>query len=118
MPCCVNFRNRIKTLQERYKIRYFSESSSVESAGSISFDSPLKNAPRSADGNVKTLEKIFFPRSEIRTVDDEPYSNGALAKIAPGESEDKIKTEKYFYTRWKSHFFHALRKLDIFLKVR
>ena len=117
MPCCVNFRNRIKTLQERYKIRYFSESSSVESAGSISFDPPLKNAPRSADGNVKTLEKIFFSRSEIRTVDDEPYSNGALAKIAPGESEDKIKTEKYFYTRWKSHFFHALRKLDIFLKV-
>ena len=86
--CRVNFRNKIKTFQERYGLINLSESSSEENTRTLSSDSPFKHATWSAVGNVRALEKKCFICNEIKTVDNEASNDGELARIT---REDTIK---------------------------
>ena len=68
-----SFRNKIKTFQKRHGLINLSDSSSEEKARTLSSDSLLKH--------VRTLEKKGFICNEIRTVNNEAYNYGRLARI-------------------------------------
>ena len=74
-----------------------SESSSEENTRTLSSDSPFKHATRSAVGNVRTLEKKCFICNEIRTVDNEAYDDGGLARITRKDTADKIEEQKNIF---------------------
>ena len=67
-----------------------SESSYEENARTLSSDSPFKHATRSAVGKVRALEKKCFICNEIRTIDNEAYNNGELARMTREDTADKI----------------------------
>ena len=81
-----------------------SESWSEKNTRTLSLKSPLKHAAWSAVGNVKTLEKKCWICNEIRTVDNEAYNDGGLARIRREDNADRRteewnrRTEKYFYS--------------------
>ena len=112
--CRVGFRNKVKTFQERYGLINLSEGSIEENTRTVSSDSPSKHATRSAIGNVRTLEKKCFICNEIRTVDNEAYNGGGLARITCEDTKNR-RTEKYFIVNKESRFFQAAKRLDILL---
>ena len=114
--CRVSFRNNIRTFQERYGLINLSESSSEENTRTLSSDSPFKHATRSAVGIARTLEKKCFTCNESRTVDNEAYNNGGLAKITCEDTADKTEEQKnIFVVNKESRFFQAAKRLDILL---
>ena len=74
-----------------------SESSSEKNTRTLSSKSPLKHATWSAVGNVKTLEKKCWICNEIRTVDEEAYQDGGLARIRREDNTDKIEERKKIF---------------------
>ena len=95
---CVMFTNKysIKTFQERHWLINLSESSSEENTGTLKFDSPPKHATRLVVENVRTLEKKCFICNEIRTVGNEAYKDGGVARITCEGTTDKIQKQEIF----------------------
>ena len=114
--CGVSFRSKIKAFQKRHGLVNLPESSTEESTRTLSTDSPFKHATRSVVGNCRTLEKKCFICNEFRTVDNEVYNDGGLARIKREDTADKIQERKSnFIGNKESCFFPAAKRLDILL---
>ena len=102
------------TFQKRYGLINLSESSSEENTRTFSSDSLFKRPTRSAVRNVRTLEKRCFICNEVRTVDNEAYNDGGLARITREDTADNIEERKnIFLVNKESRFFQAAKTLDI-----